>query len=114
MEPNELREPEASARRALANKLKPVIAAPPDTLPINRKGLHARATAKFVQCVDQFDAEITVTRCGETVNGNSIMGILTLGAYMGSFITITARGTQAEQALTALETLVAERFGESE
>jgi phosphocarrier protein HPr len=81
---------------------------------INKKGLHARATAKFVQCVDQFNAEITVTRCGETVNGNSIMGILTLGAYMGSFITITARGTQAEQALTALETLVAERFGESE
>ena len=81
---------------------------------INKKGLHARATAKFVQCVDQFDAEITVTRCGETVNGNSIMGILTLGAYMGSFITITARGTQAELALTALETLVAERFGESE
>ena len=81
---------------------------------INKKGLHARATAKFVQCVDQFEAEITVTRCGETVNGNSIMGILTLGAAQGSSITITARGAEAEAALAALSALVAERFGESE
>jgi phosphocarrier protein HPr len=81
---------------------------------INKKGLHARATAKFVQCVDGFEAAITVTRCGETVNGNSIMGILTLGAAMGSSITITARGPQAEQALAALTDLVASRFGESE
>ena len=81
---------------------------------INKKGLHARATAKFVQCVDQFEAEITVTRCGETVNGNSIMGILTLGAAMGSTITITARGADADAALTALGELVANRFGESE
>ena len=81
---------------------------------VNKKGLHARATAKFVQCVDQFEAEITVTRCGETVNGNSIMGILTLGAAQGSSITITARGPQAEAALAALSALVAARFGESE
>ena len=81
---------------------------------INKKGLHARATAKFVQCVDQFNAEITVTRCGETVNGNSIMGILTLGAAMGSTITITARGAEADAALTALSALVANRFYESE
>ena len=46
---------------------------------VNRKGLHARATAKFVQCVERFDAQIRVTRCGETVGGDSIMGILTLG-----------------------------------
>ena len=81
---------------------------------VNKKGLHARATAKFVQCVDQFEAEITVTRCGETVNGNSIMGILTLGAAQGSSITITARGAEAEAALAALSALVAARFGESE
>lgn len=81
---------------------------------INKKGLHARATAKFVQTVDRFGAEITVTRCGETVNGNSIMGILTLGAAMGSTITITARGPDAEQALAGLRELVANRFGESE
>ena len=57
---------------------------------VNRKGLHARATAKFVQCVDRFDADIKVTRCGETVGGDSIMGILTLGAGLGSTITVAA------------------------
>jgi len=81
---------------------------------VNRKGLHARATAKFVQCVDRFDAEIKVTRCGETVGGDSIMGILTLGAAMGSTITVSATGAEAEAALEALATLVANRFGEDE
>jgi phosphocarrier protein len=81
---------------------------------VNRKGLHARATAKFVQCVDRFDAEISVTRCGETVGGDSIMGILTLGAGLGSTITVAARGAQATEALDALQALVANRFGEDE
>jgi len=81
---------------------------------VNRKGLHARATAKFVQCVDRFDAQITVTRCGETVGGDSIMGILTLGAGLGSTITVSARGAQAKEALDALGALVASRFGEDE
>ena len=81
---------------------------------VNRKGLHARATAKFVQCVDRFDAEIRVTRCGETVGGDSIMGILTLGAGLGSTIVVSARGAQASEALDALATLVADRFGEEE
>jgi phosphocarrier protein HPr len=81
---------------------------------VNRKGLHARATAKFVQCVDRFEAEISVTRCGETVGGDSIMGILTLGAGLGSTITVAARGPQAIQALEALSSLVADRFGEDE
>ena len=81
---------------------------------VNRKGLHARATAKFVQCVDRFDAEITVTRCGETVGGDSIMGILTLGAGLGSTITVSASGAQANEAIAALEALVAGRFGEDE
>jgi phosphocarrier protein HPr len=81
---------------------------------VNRKGLHARATAKFVQCVDRFEAEISVTRCGETVGGDSIMGILTLGAGLGSTITVAARGPQAKQALEALSVLVADRFGEDE
>jgi phosphocarrier protein HPr len=81
---------------------------------VNRKGLHARATAKFVQCVDRFDAEISVTRCGETVGGDSIMGILTLGAGLGSTITVGARGPEAKQALAALAALVADRFGEDE
>jgi phosphocarrier protein len=81
---------------------------------INRKGLHARATAKFVQCCEKFDAEITVSRDGETVGGSSIMGILTLGAGQGSTITVTASGPQAREALDALEALVANRFGEDE
>jgi phosphocarrier protein len=81
---------------------------------VNRKGLHARATAKFVQCVDRFDAEIKVTRCGETVGGDSIMGILTLGAGMGTTITVSAVGDQAEAALDAIAALVASRFGEDE
>ena len=81
---------------------------------VNRKGLHARATAKFVQCVERFDAEIQVTRCGETVGGTSIMGILTLGAGIGTKITVAARGPQAEPALTAISELVANRFGEDE
>ncbi len=81
---------------------------------VNRKGLHARATAKFVQCVDRFEAEISVTRCGETVGGDSIMGILMLGAGLGSTITVAARGAQAKEALQALTELVANRFGEDE
>lgn len=81
---------------------------------VNRKGLHARATAKFVQCVEQFDSEIHVTRCGETVGGLSIMGILTLGAAQGTTITVHARGADAERALESLGELVANRFGEDE
>lgn len=81
---------------------------------VNRKGLHARATAKFVQCAEGFDARVTVTRCGETVGGDSIMGILTLGAGIGTSITVSATGAQAREVLDALEALVANRFGEDE
>ncbi|WP_442756009.1 HPr family phosphocarrier protein [Methylocystis sp. JAN1] len=81
---------------------------------INKKGLHARATAKFVQCCEKFDAEITVSKDGETVGGSSIMGILTLGAGQGSTITVTASGPEAAEALDALDALVASRFGEDE
>lgn len=81
---------------------------------VNKKGLHARATAKFVQCVEKFDSEIHVTRCGETVGGESIMGILTLGAGIGSTITVHARGEDAQAALDAIAALVANRFGEEE
>jgi len=81
---------------------------------INRKGLHARATAKFVQCVEQFSAEVTVSRGGETVGGSSIMGILTLGAGIGSTIVVTAKGPGAAEVLDALEGLIGNRFGEDE
>ena len=81
---------------------------------VNRKGLHARATAKFVHCVEQFDAEVTVSRCGETVGGQSIMGILTLGAGIGSSIVVSAKGAQANEAIEAIASLVANKFGEDE
>jgi len=81
---------------------------------VNRKGLHARATAKLVQCIDGFDAEVTVGRCGEIVGGTSIMGILTLGAAKGMTITVSATGVQAEEVLEAIAVLVADRFGEEE
>ncbi len=81
---------------------------------VNRRGLHARATAKFVQCAEGFDAAITVSRSGDTVGGTSIMGILTLGAGIGSTILVTAQGAQAKAALDAIAALVANRFGEDE
>jgi phosphocarrier protein HPr len=81
---------------------------------VNKKGLHARASAKFVQTVERFDSDVTVTRCGETVGGRSIMGLLTLGAAQGTTITVTALGPDAEACLAALEGLLAGRFGEDE
>lgn len=81
---------------------------------INRKGLHARASAKFVQTVDRFEAEVTVTRCGETVGGRSIMGLLTLAAAKGTTVVVTANGEDAEAALEAIDALLADRFGEEE
>jgi phosphocarrier protein HPr len=81
---------------------------------VNRKGLHARATAKFVRCVDGFNADVQVGRCGEMVGGTSIMGILTLGAGIGMTITVSATGPQAQQAIDAITALVADRFGEDE
>ena len=67
-----------------------------------------------MQCVERFDAQVKVTRCGETVGGDSIMGILMLGAGLGSTITVTALGAQAQETLDALEALVANRFDEDE
>ena len=81
---------------------------------VNKKGLHARASAKFVQTVERFDAAVTVTRCGETVGGRSIMGLLTLGAAKGTTITVTALGDDAAESLAALAALVENRFGEEE
>ena len=81
---------------------------------VNRKGLHARASAKFVQTVERFNADVTVTRCGETVGGRSIMGLLTLGAAQGTTITVTAKGMDATACLQAIDDLLADRFGEGE
>ena len=81
---------------------------------VNKKGLHARASAKFVQCAEQFDAAITVTRGHESVGGTSIMGLMMLAAGPGITITIQATGADAEAAVGALCDLVASRFGEEE
>jgi len=81
---------------------------------INKKGLHARASAKFVQCAEQFDAAITVTRGHESVGGTSIMGLMMLAAGLGITITIQATGKEAAAAADALCALVADRFGEED
>ena len=78
----------------------------------NQRGLHARASAKFVKCAEAFDAEITVTRDGMSVPATSIMGLMMLGAAMGTSIMVEARGTHAEQALEALAQLVESKFDE--
>jgi phosphocarrier protein len=81
---------------------------------VNKKGLHARASARFVQTVQQFDAEVKVKRGEETAGGDSIMSLLMLAAPYGSKITVSATGKEAEAALDALEKLLADRFGEEE
>lgn len=81
---------------------------------INRRGLHARASAKFVQTVERFQAQVTVTRSGETVGGRSIMGLLTLGAAQGTTIAVTTAGTDARACMDAIVALLANRFGEDE
>ena len=81
---------------------------------VNRKGLHARASAKFVQTVERYESDVTVTRCGETVGGRSIMSLLTLGAAQRTTITVTAKGEDAEACLAGIAALLANRFGEDE
>lgn len=81
---------------------------------VNRKGLHARATAKLVQCIDSFACEALIGKDGDIVGGDSIMGILTLGAGVGSTITVAVKGAEAAEALEAIAALVANRFGEDE
>ena len=80
----------------------------------NEKGLHARASAKFVQTVEKFDANIRVTHRGETVGGTSIMGLMSLAAARGTDITVEASGTEAEAVMAAIDALVSGRFGEEE
>lgn len=79
---------------------------------VNDKGLHARASARFVETVERFDAEAWVTRESETVSGDSIMGLLMLAASKGTSIQVETRGAEAEALADALAALVADRFGE--
>lgn len=78
----------------------------------NQRGLHARASAKFVALANELDAEIEVEKDGNKVCGTSIMGLMMLGAAMGDSITIRVKGPHAEEALEKLVALVENRFGE--
>ncbi len=79
---------------------------------INKRGLHARASARFVKCVDGFDAEIEVSKDGQTVGGCSIMGLMMLAASPGSTIRVSAQGADAAAAMAAISALVEDGFGE--
>lgn len=79
---------------------------------VNRRGLHARASAKFVQAVSGFAACVEVEKDGIRVGGSSIMGLMMLAASPGCSIRVTATGPQAEEVMTALEDLISSRFGE--
>jgi phosphocarrier protein len=79
---------------------------------VNERGLHARASAKFVKLAGGFDAEVTVTRDGQTVDARSIMGLMMLAAGPGSVIEIAAEGSEAQAAVDALVELVSNRFDE--
>lgn len=80
---------------------------------INEKGLHARASAKFVETVESFDAQATVSKDGISAEGDSIMGLLMLAASRGTSIEVETRGTQADELAKALCDLIEDRFGES-
>ena len=78
----------------------------------NRLGLHARAAAQLVQIAAQFDADITVTKEGQTVDGKSILGLMMLAAAQGTTIDVSASGPQAAEAMFAIERLVDQKFNE--
>jgi len=80
----------------------------------NIKGLHARASAKFVEVVESFDADARVSKDGDTTGGDSIMGLLMLAASIGTFIEVETSGPQAEALAAAIENLVADKFGEGD
>ena len=79
---------------------------------VNQRGLHARASAKFVKCAEGFDADIRVSRDGMTVPATSIMGLMMLGAAMGTSVQVEASGPQANAAISALDQLVSSKFDE--
>ena len=81
---------------------------------INKLGLHARASAKLTQVAGQFKANVWVSRNGRRVNAKSIMGVMMLAAGQGSSVTVEANGHDAEAALSAIQQLIADRFGEGE
>jgi phosphocarrier protein len=81
---------------------------------VNEKGLHARASAKFVQLVEKYDATVKVSRNDDSAGGDSIMGLMMLAAGIGTSITVLATGPEAKQVVDALDALVSGKFGEDE
>ena len=81
---------------------------------VNIKGLHARASAKLAEVVEDHNADVEVSRDGLSSSGDSIMGLLMLAASMGTFIEIETRGPEAEALADAIEALVADKFGEGD
>ncbi|MCD8554202.1 HPr family phosphocarrier protein [Seleniivibrio sp.] len=79
---------------------------------VNELGMHARAAGAFVKTAEKFSSEIKVERDGMEVNGKSIMGLMMLAAFKGSFITVCCTGGDEEDAFTALEELICNKFGE--
>ncbi|NBN64986.1 HPr family phosphocarrier protein [Microvirga tunisiensis] len=81
---------------------------------VNKRGLHARASAKLVKLVETFTSEVHVSKDGQTVGGNSIMGLMMLAAAPGCCIHVVVEGNDAEAAMSAIAALVADRFGEED
>lgn len=79
---------------------------------VNELGMHARAAGAFVKTAEKFSSEVKVARDGMEVNGKSIMGLMMLAAFKGSFITVSCAGTDEEDAFCALEELICNKFGE--
>jgi phosphocarrier protein HPr len=104
------------ARSDLAEYLpgKPAVSAARTVEIVNARGLHARASAKFVKLASTFNAEVSVSRDGQTVDARSIMGLMMLAAGPGSTIEITAEGPEAQPAVDALVELVQARFDEDQ
>jgi phosphocarrier protein len=80
----------------------------------NIKGLHARASAKLVEVVENHDADATISKDGESTGGDSIMGLLMLAASIGTFIDVETTGPEAEKLASAISDLVADKFGEGD
>jgi phosphocarrier protein len=80
----------------------------------NKKGLHARASARFVQTVEEFDVKVIVSKDDTNVGGTSIMGLMMLAASQGSQIEVSTAGPDAKQAMLAIEALIADKFGEKD
>ena len=108
---NDPGQPASASPDSASASVPPVIR---DLVIVNKRGLHARASAKFVQLVEQYEADVKVSRGGETVGGTSIMGLMMLSAAPGTTIHIEASGRQAAEVVDGLAALIENGFGEED